>query len=122
MKKQGRFFLTILGMGVCYLIWLRLTGIAIPCMFQKITGWLCPGCGITTLFLCLSKGDIQGAYEANVFLLMTGPFLLGYLLWHEWMKQRKKRIPSWNQGLLVGYIIALCVFGVLRNIGFESLN
>lgn len=87
----------MLGLGTAYYIWLRLTGLAIPCVFRMITGWKCPGCGITTLILCIAKFDFAGAFQANPFLFVTGPALLleiGYSFWQRGEKKRTSAVES----------------------------
>ncbi len=116
MKGKARTIIIILGLGMIYYIWLRLTNLAIPCIFRKVTGWLCPGCGITTLIICLTKLDFQGAYHANPFLFITGPFLLIELIYCDFLKMRERELPKWNHYLVVGYTIILCAFGVWRNL------
>lgn len=116
MKGKARTIIIILGLGMIYYIWLRLTNLAIPCIFRKVTGWLCPGCGITTLIICLAKLDFQGAYHANPFLFITGPFLLIELIYYDFLKMSERELPKWNHYLVVGYTIILCVFGVWRNL------
>lgn len=105
-----------LGLGIGYFIWLKLTGLAIPCLFRKTTGWLCPGCGITTLILSLAKLDFPGAYHANPFLFVTAPLLLAELGYSFVLRRRGKKLPKWNNVLVLFYCTALCIFGVLRNI------
>lgn len=122
MKMQGnrgkRIDVTwkLLAGGVAYIVWLRVTGLGIPCIFRKITGWLCPGCGITTLFLCLTRLDIGGAFAANPFLFVTLPFLAAEVLYDRRLRRRNERQPKWNEAALVVYGVSLLAFGVLRNI------
>ena len=106
----------LLALGSGYFLWIRLTGLAVPCIFRRATGWLCPGCGVTTLFLKLVKLDFAGAFEANPFLLVTGPFLLDELFCGDMISRRGGRAAVWNQRILVFYGIGLLVFGVLRNL------
>ena len=35
------------------------------CLFRGLTGWPCPGCGITTSLLALARGDVQASWSAN---------------------------------------------------------
>lgn len=115
-KKQVRTLLLVLSLGIGYLIWLKLTNLAIPCMFRKVTGWLCPGCGITTLILALIRLDFRSAFQANSFLFVTGPLLLAELGYCFWKQKRGERLPGWNHAAVVIYGIALCLFGVFRNL------
>lgn len=102
--------------GCGYYLWLKLTGLAIPCMFRKVTGWLCPGCGITTLIMDLAVLDFAGAYNANPFLFVTGPILILGTLYDVWIRSKGKSVPRWMTVTTIIYVAALCIFGVLRNI------
>ena len=35
------------------------------CLFRGLTGWPCPGCGMTTSLLALARGDAQASWTAN---------------------------------------------------------
>lgn len=116
MLHQRRIWAALAAAGVLYLIWLRLGGPGIPCPFHLVTGFLCPGCGITTMLVALSRLDIQAAFRANPFLFCTLP-LLAFELIHEWQRCRHARPqPRWNQFLLALYGGGLVVFGILRNL------
>jgi len=54
--------------------------ICIPCIWKKIFGITCPGCGLTTAFISLLKFDFKGAYEANRLIFILIPFALYYLI------------------------------------------
>lgn len=103
-------------MGIAYYAWLRAGGTAIPCMFHKMTGWRCPGCGITTMMWNLLELDFVQAYRANPFLFLTGPLLLVELLYLSILSYKEREIPKWNGKALIVYICALVIFGVMRNI------
>ncbi|MBO5199218.1 MAG: DUF2752 domain-containing protein [Lachnospiraceae bacterium] len=118
MKNRNRFtgILILLGTGFAYFVWLKVTGLAIPCMFRIVTGWLCPGCGITTLIMNLTECNFAAAYQANPFLFVTGPLLAAELLYYAWLRYKGRKLPSWNNGLIIVYAIALCLFGAVRNL------
>ncbi len=116
MRKTTKVLLTVLGWGIAYYVWLKIGGPAIPCLFRKMTGWKCPGCGITTMFLNLLELDLAGAYQANPFLFVTGPFLLVELLYLVILSYKERGIPKWNEWVLGIYTCALIIFGILRNI------
>lgn len=101
----------IVVLGLLYYLFVTLTGLSLCCPFRAVTGYMCPGCGITTMFLRLAELDLQGAYTANPFLFVTMPLLLfeiGYSIYGSRSK--------WNEVLLICYIIALIAFGFIRNI------
>ena len=49
------------------------------CVSQSIFGLECPGCGITRSIMHLIHGDLEGAIDYNVFVLLIFPVLA--LLW-----------------------------------------
>ncbi len=116
MKKKTIFFV-LLGLGISYFFWLKITHIPIPCIFRKITGLRCPGCGITTMIMRSAKLDFSGAFAANPFLFVTAPLLLGELVYYVVLRSRGKSLPRWNDRLTICYTVALCAFGIMRNIG-----
>ena len=114
-KRNDKTLFVVFGLGIGYFIWLRLSGPAIPCLFRKITGWLCPGCGITTLILCLARLDLAGAFAANPFLFVTWPLLAAGILYSSHLQKQRKDLPKWMEWLLMAYTIGFCIFGIFRN-------
>ena len=51
-----------------------------PCLFHLLTGFDCPGCGMTRAFLRLAHGDVRGAWLLHPF----SPFLALLLLCLAW--------------------------------------
>lgn len=115
-QKEIRYLLIILGIGFGYYLWLNFTHLGIPCPFRTITGWLCPGCGITHMLIALIHLDFHTAYLENPFLLLTLPFLIGEILYQRYLQLTKQVNPRWNQVLLWLYVITLIIFGILRNL------
>ena len=115
-QKEIRYLLIILGVGFGYYLWLNFTHLGIPCPFRTITGWLCPGCGITHMLIALIQLDFHTAYLENPFLLLTSPFLIGEIIYQRYLQLTKQVNPQWNQILLWLYVIALIIFGILRNL------
>ncbi|CAI3361527.1 Protein of uncharacterised function (DUF2752) [Enterococcus cecorum] len=115
-QKEIRYLLIILGVGFGYYLWLNFTHLGIPCPFRTITGWLCPGCGITHMLIALIQLDFHTAYLENPFLLLTLPFLIGEIIYQRYLQLTKQVNPQWNQVLLWLYVIALIIFGILRNL------
>ncbi len=112
-KKKG---LAVLGAGVLYLIWIKATGWMIPCIFRRVTGLKCPGCGVTHMLLGLLRLDFTGARTQNAFLFYTLPLLAAEIIYARVMASKRKQLPRWNEVLLLIYCAALIVFGILRNI------
>lgn len=115
-QKEIRYLLIILGVGFGYYLWLNFTHLGIPCPFRMITGWLCPGCGITHMLIALIQLDFHTAYFENPFLLLTLPFIIGQIIYQRYLQLTNQTNPQWNQVLLWIYVIALIIFGILRNL------
>lgn len=63
-----------------------------PCSFLKITGIICPHCGLTTSFALLARGRVIDALAANpagpalaAILLAASPWLLFSLIRKRWL-------------------------------------
>jgi hypothetical protein len=93
-------------------------GVFLPCPFRVLTGWWCPGCGLTRATHHLLRGDITQAvrYNALVFVILaTLAFVWLAWLWSSSGRsiQRVLRLPVWAH---VAAGTALVAFAVLRNL------
>ena len=113
-RKLKNFGILIL-VGVAYYIWIRVTGLGIPCMTRRLTGFKCPGCGATTMVLYMAKLNFARAYRANPFLFSTLPFLMLEFFYVNILEIYEKKSPMWNNVILILFLIAFIGFGVLRN-------
>lgn len=121
-KKRG-FLFHLMGritpffiLGVVYFIWLKMTEIYIPCLFRQITCCKCPGCGITTMCVNIGTFNFFDAFCANPFIFITLPFIVFEIVYCEFLNFKKRKMPMWNNLLLVFYGIGLIAFGIIRNI------
>lgn len=123
-ESQQRFYAIlkkvtpVLALGVAYLVFCRLTGWGIPCIFQLITGWYCPGCGLSRMCIALSGLDIYAAARANIFALCLLPLGGGWLVYRA---VKYVRTGSWEEpvAITVCYdvlVVLAILFGVLRNL------
>lgn len=101
--------------GLAYFIFIKLTGIMIPCPFKLITGLDCPGCGVTHMFLDMANLDFVSAFWDNPFLFVTWPFIVAYLIYY-FHKQSKNETIKYGKYIEITFLVALCVFGIVRNI------
>ena len=108
----------ILLAGILYAVFVRLTGLAVPCIFRTLTGWQCPGCGITRACLSLLKGEIRTSFSYNSFLYIAGPCII-YLIVRGALNYIKDNTFQLNrQDTVLTYIltVAALIFGVVRNL------
>lgn len=99
--------------GMLYAVFIKITGISIPCLFREITGLKCPGCGITTFFMNMFRGDIKTAISANPSLVIVLP-LLGAVLISVYVKN------SWDIKNGGHYGVYISVFFLIIFWNFEK--
>ena len=122
MKKRLRRVMVIgiglLAVGLIYALVCRWLGFGLPCLFRTVTGWQCPGCGVSRMCLRLLKGDVQGAYRANSVLLLSLPALLAVLVdaTVRYVRGGGWRTKGWSTVLAWILVAVLLVYGVLRNV------
>lgn len=61
------------------------------CLFHKLTGLQCPGCGSQRMAHALLHGDFAAAWHYNALLLCFLP-LLAFMLWLEIVRSRRPRL------------------------------
>ena len=108
----------LLALGLGYALWIRFTGLGVPCPFHAVTGWLCPGCGVTRMCLALLRWDWPAAWNANPVLLMMLPVLavLGVRLAVRYVREGAAAGSKWESALLWAMTALLIVWGVVRNL------
>lgn len=87
------------------------------CIFYKVTGLQCMGCGTQRVIHSLLHGDISSAWQANRFLVISLPFLI-FLIWVELTRLRHPKIYSIIHTKATIITIAAMLFAwlLIRNI------
>lgn len=104
---------------ITYYLVNKYTGIYIPCIFNKITGLKCPGCGITRLLFNLVKFNFEKAFFYNPLVFIYLPFIVAYYFYicYIYVKDKKDnvlvKIPNFVWNIL---IIITISYGIIRNI------
>lgn len=89
-----------------------------PCLFNKITGLYCPGCGTARGLHKLLHADLPGAWHMNPLMVVSIP-LIGYLLARSAILGRRgagekaRALPKWLPWTIVALVAA---FWIVRNI------
>ena len=116
--------LLILLAGLAYYLFMELTKIRVPCVFYKLTGFYCPGCGITRAAESLLRFDLMGALGYNAGVVLMGPIWLFVLIKSTvfYIRYGKKDESKINKYLLIFTIVFLVVFCIFRNIFPEVIS
>jgi hypothetical protein len=88
------------------------------CPLYSITGYACPGCGLTRGFHALFHGDVLTALDFNA-LIPIWAIIFGYtFISLALLAIRGKGLPMWPTWprFLWTFMIVLLVFGLIRNI------
>lgn len=116
-KEKIKLYAAVVAILILYYVWVRITKIAVPCLFHTVTGLYCPGCGITRCILSLAAGDVKMAYHWNPALFWVAPFALADVIWYHYLFFRYGKTKSRFHSICIGVILViLVVFCILRNI------
>ena len=108
----------IVILGLAYFVFTQITHLYIPCLFRTLTGWLCPGCGISHLFVALFRLDFKGAFAENPFVFVLLPVALLYGGYRAWcyVNDKKSGYAWWEIAGFTAAFAGAIIFGVLRNL------
>lgn len=108
---------TILGvLFIGYYFLSKYTSFYIPCLFHWLTGYYCPGCGVTRMFFAILKLNFYQAFRFNPLVFILLCLFIMYMLIKVIFKINYV-IPKRVYYVLIGIII---LFGILRNIPLFS--
>lgn len=114
-KRIIKIYAIILLIGFAYWLWGELTGLYLSCFTYATTGLLCPGCGVSRMFLELTRLNISGAFHYNpvVFSLLILWNILAvfcFLGKPSWIRK-----PKFLYAAMWVSMAALLFFGIFRN-------
>lgn len=115
-KKRLSFAAWVIAAGILYYLEIKTIGLVIPCFFYQVTGWKCPGCGITRMILHCLQGDFGQAISYNIGLLIAAPVLMPFLLFclYRWLKGRPL-MGKWITVAGIFFVIYFLCWGIIRN-------
>lgn len=114
--SKMKLILILISFLIIYFILSELLDVGIPCLFYEITGYYCPGCGITRLLFSLLKLDFYQAFRYNplifILIIITVIYWLVKFILKKFMNI-SIAIPNYVYYILLVIVI---IFGILRNI------
>ena len=92
------------------------------CPTQWLLGIDCPGCGMMRATYCLTQGDIPGAIDNNLLMIVAVPAAV--ILWVMWVArawrgvtpQVTARQARFRTRLTIVVLVVILAFGVIRNL------
>lgn len=85
------------------------------CPFKLITELDCPACGNQRALHSMLHGDWVSAWKYNPFLIVSSPYLLA-LAYSVVLPNCETKSSIQNRHIANIYLIAICVWWILRNI------
>ena len=119
LKKVILIYLSLLIIFIAYYIINKTTGFYIPCIFHELTGWDCPGCGITRCLFNLINFRIKDAFMVNPLVFIYLPFIISYFLYKSYLyiyDKKDKILVKIPDYIIYTILIITIVYGILRNI------
>lgn len=104
--------------GLLYLAWFQTFGFGIPCVFHLITGYLCPGCGITRALSLAFHLRFREAFSHNALSITVFPIICLYLLYRRVREAvfGKSGFAVWEYVFLIAAFAITALYGIARNL------
>jgi hypothetical protein len=99
---------------------LGLLSLAPPCLFHRLSGLYCPGCGSTRAFYHLARGEPLAAMGSNPLLLVALPLVILAALEPRTTRAGRQPLRRVVCSPIIGWGFAAVtiLFTVLRNLPF----
>jgi hypothetical protein len=99
--------------------WCAYSGRMPDCVFYRLTGLYCPGCGSGRAIAALLHGQFTDAFRWNPLLFLMG-IPAGVIFLHEYIRyifpQLRLRPLVSPQPVVIGCVVLIAAYWILRNI------
>lgn len=115
--KVIKTFFIILTAGIAYGLFVMHTGVGIPCMINLITGYKCPGCGVSRMCMAFMRLDVNAAYHYNKVLFLLLPILLAVFSYqlYRYIRYNETKLTKVQLAILYIAVALLVIWGFVRN-------
>ena len=117
MKKLIKIISLIIISLIGYYFLNKTINLSIPCIFNKLTGLYCPGCGITRMLFSLLELKFYQSFRYNPLLFV---YLFYYLIIYIIYFFKNKKLYKLGNKEQITLIIILLSYTILRNIPYFS--
>lgn len=116
--KIIKYIFIVLIIGVLYGIFVMKTGIGVPCIINLITGYKCPGCGVSRMCMALMRLDVEAAYNYNKVLFLLLPVLLAVFSYqlYRYVRYDNTKLTKVQSAILYIAVALLVIWGIVRNL------
>ncbi len=117
-RAVGSLTARIVLLGLAYALFIQCTGLGIPCVFRLVTGYRCPGCGMTHAAMALIHGQPKTAFRENPLSLSVVPLLLLYGAYRAevYIRTARTDFRKWEIVFLGVLWVVVLLFWLLRNL------
>lgn len=110
MKKKLLITVSFILIAILYLKVLSPKwNIHIPCLFNKVTGYECPGCGVTRASLALLNGNFYQAFRYNMLIFIVTPLYVLHSIFEKAGLIKQRNI------VMTTMLVLSALFFILRN-------
>lgn len=86
-------------------LWLNRTFLGSVCPWVVLTGFPCPGCGLTRAGMALLRGDFVEAFEIHPFIYGVAALAFAFFSYRYLLQRSQKVLVKWTAALIVGMVI-----------------
>jgi hypothetical protein len=114
----------VVGAAAGWVVGSRLLSLAPPCLFHRLTGLYCPGCGSTRAFYHLACGEPLAAIGSNPLLVVALPLLILAALEPRPAGSGRAGLRGivYSPAIGWGFAAVTILFAVLRNLPFGAFR